>query len=56
LKLTAETVCKIEQALALVEFGEIVLVVHQGKITAIDIKSRKRMAVDKSAQHGVDSG
>jgi hypothetical protein len=55
LKLTAETIRRIEQALAFVEFGEVVLIVHQGKLTGIDIKNRERRPIDKNGQDDVDS-
>jgi len=54
-KLTPAIICKIEQALALVEFGEVVLLVHRGKLAGIDVKNRQRIPVDKSVRDDIDS-
>ena len=53
-KLDPKTIAQIEQALALVRFGEIIIIVHEGEIQGIDAKNRKRI-VDKSIQMDVGS-
>lgn len=54
MKLDKETIRHIETALAFVEFGEVIIVIHDGKIQGIDVKNRKRV-LDKYGQRDVDS-
>ena len=54
MKLDQKTIDQLEHCLSLVQFGEVIIVVHEGEIQGIDIKNRKRL-VDKSIQHDVDS-
>jgi len=53
--LSPEIVRRIEEALAMVDFGEVVLLVHEGRLSGIDVKSRRRLPVDNCETHGVDS-
>ena len=53
-KLDQKTINQIEHALSLVQFGEVIIVVHEGQIQGIDVKNRKRI-VDKSIHKDVDS-
>jgi len=53
-KLDQKTIDQLEHCLALVQFGEVIILVHEGKIQGIDIKTRKKV-VDKSGQASVDS-
>jgi len=55
MKLTAETIARIERALTLVEFGEVVLLIHEGRLTGIDVKTRRRLPVDNCGHDDVDS-
>lgn len=49
MKLDPETVRLIERALEDLRFGEIIIVVHAGRIHGVDVKSRRRItAVDNS--------
>jgi len=54
MKLTEKIICRIEEALALIEYGEIILIVHAGQIAGIDMKTRHRL-VDKSTQPDINS-
>ena len=49
-----KTINQIEHALSLVQFGEVIIVVHEGEIQGIDVKNRKRL-VDKSIHRDVAS-
>ena len=53
-KLDPKTIDQIEQALTLVQFGEVIIIVHEGEIQGIDTRNRKRI-VDKSIQMDVGS-
>ena len=53
-KLDPKTIEQIEQALALVHFGEVIIIVHEDEIVGIDVKNRKRI-VDKSIHIDVGS-
>ena len=52
--LDPKTIEQIEHALSLVQFGEVIIIVHEGEIQGIDVKNRKRI-VDKSIQLDVSS-
>jgi len=55
-KLDPETVRWIERALEDLRYGEIIIVVHAGRIQGVDVKSRRRLStVDNSCSHGLGS-
>ena len=43
MKLDRQTLKQIEAALDVVDFGEIIIIVHEGRIKGVDIKCRKRL-------------
>ncbi len=45
-KLDPKTISQIEHALSVVEFGEVILIIHERVLVGIDVKDRKRL-VDK---------
>lgn len=55
MKLDKDTIHRIEHALSLVQFGEVILVVHEGELQGIDVKSRRRIGVDKNGHDEIYS-
>lgn len=56
MKLDADTVRWIDRALEDLRYGEIIIVVHAGRIQGVDVKSRRRIAaVDNSQSHELGS-
>ena len=45
-----EALSKIESALDIVDFGEIIIIVHDKRITGIDVKCRQRMLSKKEKE------
>ena len=43
MKLEQDIITAIEKGLDIVEYGEIILVIHAGEIKGVEIKSRKRI-------------
>jgi hypothetical protein len=47
MKLDRETIERIESALDIVDFGEIIIVIHDNQIKGIDTKTRRRHTTRK---------
>ncbi len=53
-KLDPKTISQIDHAISLMQFGEIIIIIHEGEIQGIDTKTRKRL-LDNNVHNGVDS-
>lgn len=51
--LDQKTISQIDHAISLMQFGEIIILIHGGEIQGIDVKTRKRL--DKMLSDDVNS-